>query len=246
MHTDHTVIPNLLVNGATLCNAARSRVTTNKHGTHRPQAVDSPAPVILDVPSLTQRQTQVCELITQGMANNEIAAHLGLSAATVKAHRGEAMRRLQAKSVADLVRAYLAVSRPGDMTSLLDKAKPIRAHVLDRDEGFGLTLAATLAKLGVVTRHHRSEADLWPAAEAIGIDVLIVSLYPDTPDLGFEWLAELRQRTPAGLFVILPSTRVKHREFSREGGADAVFEKPVIVKELHMTMRNLVDRLVRS
>lgn len=246
MDTKHTVIPNPLVNGAALCDAARSKVGKFNHGTRRRQAIGSPAQFILDVPSLTPRQIQICELVSQGLANNEIAMQLGLSAATVKAHRGEAMRRLHARSVADLVRAYLAISRPGAMASLLDKAKPMRAHVLDLDEGFARTLAATLAKLGVVTKHHCTEATLWPAVEAFGIDILIVSLYPDLPGHGFEWLAQLRQRTQAGLFVILPGTRVKHREFSREAGADAVFEKPVTFKEVHITMRNLVDRLVRS
>lgn len=54
--------------------------------------------------SLSPRQRQVFELVVVGRANKEIAARLGISEKTVKAHRGEVMRRMKADSLADLVR----------------------------------------------------------------------------------------------------------------------------------------------
>jgi FixJ family two-component response regulator len=43
-------------------------------------------------------------LVALGRLNKQIAAELGLSEITVKVHRGQAMRKMQAGSVADLIR----------------------------------------------------------------------------------------------------------------------------------------------
>jgi FixJ family two-component response regulator len=43
-------------------------------------------------------------LVTSGLMNKQIAAQLGLSDITVKIHRAQVMRKMKAKSLADLVR----------------------------------------------------------------------------------------------------------------------------------------------
>ncbi|MGO8969250.1 MAG: response regulator transcription factor [Myxococcaceae bacterium] len=53
---------------------------------------------------LTPRETQVCHLVAQGLLNKQVAARLGLSEPTVKAHRQQVMFKLQVDSVAALVR----------------------------------------------------------------------------------------------------------------------------------------------
>lgn len=53
---------------------------------------------------LTDREKQVMKLVAAGWANKQIAAELGLSLVTVKVHRGQVMRKMLAKSVAELVR----------------------------------------------------------------------------------------------------------------------------------------------
>jgi FixJ family two-component response regulator len=53
---------------------------------------------------LTERERQVMKLVVAGRVNKQIAAELGLSLVTVKVHRGQVMRKMLAKSVADLVR----------------------------------------------------------------------------------------------------------------------------------------------
>jgi FixJ family two-component response regulator len=53
---------------------------------------------------LTEREKQVMKLVVAGWVNKQIAAELGLSLVTVKVHRGQAMRKMLAKSVAELVR----------------------------------------------------------------------------------------------------------------------------------------------
>jgi FixJ family two-component response regulator len=44
------------------------------------------------------------KLVTSGLMNKQIAGHIGVSEVTVKANRGNLMRKIGAKSVADLVR----------------------------------------------------------------------------------------------------------------------------------------------
>jgi FixJ family two-component response regulator len=53
---------------------------------------------------LTVREREVMALVTAGLMNKQTAAELGLSEITVKIHRGHAMRKMNAKSLADLVR----------------------------------------------------------------------------------------------------------------------------------------------
>ena len=54
--------------------------------------------------SLSPREQQVMALVTNGLMNKQIAADIGLSEITVKIHRGHAMKKMHAKSLADLVK----------------------------------------------------------------------------------------------------------------------------------------------
>jgi FixJ family two-component response regulator len=53
--------------------------------------------------SLSRRERDVMALVTQGQLNKQVAATLGISEITVKAHRGKVMRKMKARTLADLL-----------------------------------------------------------------------------------------------------------------------------------------------
>jgi FixJ family two-component response regulator len=63
---------------------------------------------------LTPREQEVIGYVTSGLMNKQIAGEIGVSEITVKVHRGNAMRKMGARSLAELVRMadLLGVRRP--------------------------------------------------------------------------------------------------------------------------------------
>jgi FixJ family two-component response regulator len=59
--------------------------------------------------TLSPREKQVMQLVTGGKMNKQVAGDLGISEITVKIHRGAAMRKMGARTLADLVRMAEAV-----------------------------------------------------------------------------------------------------------------------------------------
>ena len=64
--------------------------------------------------TLSPRELQVMQLVTAGKMNKQVAGDLGISEITVKIHRGAAMRKMGALTLADLVRMAEVLKPRGD------------------------------------------------------------------------------------------------------------------------------------
>ena len=62
--------------------------------------------------TLTPREREVMRLVVSGLMNKQVAGELGLSEITVKIHRGRVMRKMGARSLADLVRMVETLGTP--------------------------------------------------------------------------------------------------------------------------------------
>ena len=67
--------------------------------------------------SLTPREQQVMALVVSGLLNKQVGGELGISEITVKAHRGQVMRKLKANSLAELVKIAAKLATFGAIAS---------------------------------------------------------------------------------------------------------------------------------
>jgi len=67
--------------------------------------------------SLTPREREILPLVVSGRLNKQIAADLGTSEITIKVHRAGVMRKMQAESLADLVRMAGRLDLPAGQLS---------------------------------------------------------------------------------------------------------------------------------
>lgn len=90
-------------------------------GIERSRAQRRDATVMVDLSerfaTLTPREREIMALVILGRMNKQIAGELGISEVTVKVHRGQIMRKMQAKSLPELVRM-------GDVLRLAASAPP--------------------------------------------------------------------------------------------------------------------------
>lgn len=73
--------------------------------------------------SLSRREREVMSLAVCGLLNKQIASHLGISEVTTKIHRSRAMRKMQARTFADLVKMAVEIDVESSPSSR--ETKPI-------------------------------------------------------------------------------------------------------------------------
>jgi FixJ family two-component response regulator len=84
-----------------LLSAVRHAIDCSETAVRREQQIEA---LRARYESLTVRERQVMALVVEGLMNKQVGYELSLSEITVKAHRGKVMRKMKARSLADLVR----------------------------------------------------------------------------------------------------------------------------------------------
>jgi FixJ family two-component response regulator len=102
------------VNPETLLGAIASALDTSRTALRRRAVSDSRRTCY---ESLTPRERQVMTLVVAGLLNKQIGFELGISEITVKAHRGQVMRKMGAGSLAALVRMATALDLQSPQTA---------------------------------------------------------------------------------------------------------------------------------
>ncbi len=79
-------------------------MSVNLRSSGWPSETTPAAPRAEAAQALTTREASVLMMIVQGSTNKQTGAHLGISPRTVEFHRGNIMRKVGARNVAELVR----------------------------------------------------------------------------------------------------------------------------------------------
>lgn len=85
------------------------------HGSDTQGDTPCPADIRQRYDTLSDRERQVMALVVAGLMNKQIAGHLSLSLPAIKLHRAQVMRKMGARSLADLVRL-------GEMLAVRDQS----------------------------------------------------------------------------------------------------------------------------
>jgi two-component system, LuxR family, response regulator FixJ len=93
-------------NEQVLLDAVHRALAQGRAGAPQPSAVR--AEIEARVATLTPREREVMLLVAEGRPNKVVATRLGLSTRTVEVHRAKAMEKMQARSLAELVRMAIA------------------------------------------------------------------------------------------------------------------------------------------
>ena len=93
---------------ADLLEAIRQAIKRDRTARHQRTEIQT---LLTRYDSLTPREGQVMELVVSGLPNKQIASELGTSEITVKVHRARVMHKMEAASLADLVRMWEKLGR---------------------------------------------------------------------------------------------------------------------------------------
>lgn len=207
--------------------------------------------------SLTPKQREVCLLMVGGMMNKNIADQLGMSINTVKTHRTEIFRKMDASSLLDLVRQIDILRTHGNATCasetppapapsliLPTPSKLLRIVVVEDNKALRQAVVTGLNALGHDARGARDGAELDRELMVAPADIVVldIGLGPNRED-GFAIAARLRRTVRCGIVMVTARGELDARVRGLEEGADAYMVKPIDFAELSAVMRSVMRRL---
>jgi DNA-binding NarL/FixJ family response regulator len=192
---------------------------------------------------LSSRQREVSLLLADGLTNVQIAERLDVTVHTVKAHRAEVMRRMEADSFADLMR-QLDRLRSAAALPLTDRPAQLHVIVVEDDTWYRNYLTENLAERDFVVVGVADGAGFKAAWADHPADIVIldIELGTDMED-GLAIASRLLASSACGVVMVTARGEVDDRIKGRSIGADAYFSKPVSIDELAVCLRNLGRRL---
>ena len=194
---------------------------------------------------LTPRQKEVVGLLAEGLTNTDIALRMEITVHTVKAHRAQAMVRMESSSFADLISQLqrLAMS-PAKAGSGHRPSKALRVVVVEPDKQQRHDLVQALLQRHFVATGvsgGRALDKVW-AHQAIDIVILEMELGTGQEE-GLHIAARLIKEHACGVIMLTAHDAAIHRLTCLKVGADACFVKPVSLDELGACLTNLARRL---
>jgi FixJ family two-component response regulator len=97
------------INGEDLLNAVREAIAISMEALHHAESMRG---LRERYESLSRREREVMMLVTSGLLNKQVGGELGISEITVKAHRGNVMRKMGVRSLAQLVTLAAELQAP--------------------------------------------------------------------------------------------------------------------------------------
>jgi DNA-binding NarL/FixJ family response regulator len=193
--------------------------------------------------SLSPRQRDAALLLAKGLTNIDVALRLGITVHTVKAHRAEVMRRMEAASFAELV-AQLQRLYPADSILTPVQRGPLRIIVVEDDQWYREYLTDNLnarefSATGVADGAEFSAAWAAQRADIVMLDIELGNEH----DGGLAIATSLRKNSGCGIVMVTARGEIDDRLVGLGIGADAYFSKPVNINELVVTLINLGRRL---
>lgn len=193
--------------------------------------------------SLSPRQREVSLLLADGLTNTEIAECLGMTVHTVKAHRAEVMRRMEAHTFADLV-GQIQRLQLAQRTRDAGCSRPFRIIVVEDDQWYRDYLTDNLNEHGFNTVGVTDGEGFNAAWAESPADIVILDIeLGANKENGIAIAARLLENSACGVIMVTAQGETGDRLKALGVGADAYFSKPVNINELALTITNLRRRL---
>lgn len=181
--------------------------------------------------------------MADGLTNTEIAEYLGMTVHTVKAHRAEVMRRMEAHTFAGLV-GQIQRLQLAKMIHDPSCPRPFRIIVVEDDPWYREYLADGLNERGFITVGVTDNESFNAAWTKCPADLVIFDIeLGTTKENGIAIAAKLLENSACGVIMVTAQGEPEDRLKGLSAGADAYFSKPVNLNELALTITNLRRRL---
>jgi len=181
--------------------------------------------------------------LADGLTNTEIAEHLNMTIHTVKAHRAEVMRRMEAHSFAELVgqiQRLLLSQKARDA----DGSEPFHIILVEDDPWYRDYLTDNLNERGFKTVSVADSEGFNAAWAEFHADIVILDIeLGSNKENGITIAAWLLENSDCGVIMVTAQGEPEDRLKGLSVGADAYFSKPVNISELVLTINNLRRRL---